>query len=267
VEYGGGPGRGLAQWSVGGRWDTDSGDNATWYAGTEGMSVWSLDLQLDFIWYELSTFPSYGLASLQAATNVTDATIAFQNDFEGCGTCDQAQRIAYAMAVLAAFGSTTVDAGPPAPDAGVPCVETMTGATGVCMDTAECAGLGGTSTPDYCPGPANVQCCTGFDAGSPAAPDAASPDAATHDAASPDAGTHDAGTDAAKRPPGSPPQTHDASSSGDFGVTRDQGGGCSTSPGVGDSAGSTWLLGLALTVLRLRRRRDPHARATYERRP
>src|ERR1700677_3602014 len=27
VQYGGGPGRGIAQWSVGGRWGSDSGDN------------------------------------------------------------------------------------------------------------------------------------------------------------------------------------------------------------------------------------------------
>ena len=84
----GGPGRGIAQWSVGGRWDTDSGDNATAYAAQQGQSVWSLQLQLDFIWYELTTFSGYGLAALQATTNVTDATVTFETDFEGCGQCD-----------------------------------------------------------------------------------------------------------------------------------------------------------------------------------
>jgi hypothetical protein len=102
----GGPGRGLAQWSVGGRWDHDAGDNATSYASSHGMSVWSLDLQLDFIWYELTNFPGYGLASLKAATNITDAVKAFQNKFEGCGTCVETQRITYAKAVLAAYGTT-----------------------------------------------------------------------------------------------------------------------------------------------------------------
>jgi len=96
----GGPGRGIAQWSVGGRWDTDSNDNAVWYAGKEGASVTSLDLQLDFIWYELTTFSGYGLASLKASTNVTDATVAFETDFEGCGECDQSTRISYAEGVL-----------------------------------------------------------------------------------------------------------------------------------------------------------------------
>src|SRR5579863_10246567 len=73
----GGPGRGIAQWSVGGRWDTDANDNAVWYAAQQGQSVDSLQLQLDFIWYELTTFPNYGLASLIASTDVTSATIAF----------------------------------------------------------------------------------------------------------------------------------------------------------------------------------------------
>ena len=101
----GGPGRGIAQWSVGGRWDTDANDNTLWYAGTKGASATDLTLQLEFIWYELQTFSGYGLAALRKTTNVTDATIAFETDFEGCGTCDQANRIAYAEAALKAYGS------------------------------------------------------------------------------------------------------------------------------------------------------------------
>ena len=101
----GGPGRGIAQWSVGGRWDTDSGDNAVAYAKQKGQSVWSLSLQLDFIWYELTTYSGYGLSKLKATTNVTDATVVFQTDFEGCGTCLQSQRVQYAKNVLAAYGN------------------------------------------------------------------------------------------------------------------------------------------------------------------
>ena len=101
----GGPGRGIAQWSVGGRWDTDGGDNAVSYASQQGKSVWSLQLQLDFIWYELTKFSGYGLSKLKATTNVTDATVVFQTDFEGCGTCLQSQRVQYAKNVLSAYGS------------------------------------------------------------------------------------------------------------------------------------------------------------------
>jgi hypothetical protein len=104
IQYGGGPGRGIAQWSVGGRWDHDSGDNMTWYANKNGLNKWSLQAQLEFIWYELETFGGYGLGALKNSSNVISATIAFQNDFEGCGTCAQSTRIAYAEQVLAAYG-------------------------------------------------------------------------------------------------------------------------------------------------------------------
>jgi hypothetical protein len=102
----GGPGRGIAQWSVGGRWDTDNGDNVLAYASQQGESSSSLQLQLEFIWYELTSFAGYGLAALRATTNVTDATVAFETDFEGCGECDQSTRISYAEAALAAYGSS-----------------------------------------------------------------------------------------------------------------------------------------------------------------
>src|ERR1044071_2750325 len=63
----GGPGRGIAQWSVGGRWDTSANDNVVAFARARGASPTSLVLQLEFVWYELETFPGYGLAELRAA--------------------------------------------------------------------------------------------------------------------------------------------------------------------------------------------------------
>ena len=105
VQFGGGPGRGIAQWSVGGRWDSDHHDNVHWYASMKGKSVHSLHLQLEFVWYELETFKGYGLHSLRHASTISAATIAFENDFEGCGQCDQSKRIAYAKQVLKAFGN------------------------------------------------------------------------------------------------------------------------------------------------------------------
>jgi len=104
AQYGGGPGRGIAQWSVGGRWDTSANDNVVAYASQHGASSWSLDLQLDFIWYELTNF-GYGFTQLKASTNVTQATVAFQDYYEICGACDSSQRIAYAQSVLAAYGA------------------------------------------------------------------------------------------------------------------------------------------------------------------
>jgi len=107
----GGPGRGIAQWSVGGRWNHDAGDNATSYAASHGKSLLSLGLQLDFIWFELTTFSGYGLAALKKSTTVSEATLAFMKDFEACGNCLSSQRITYANAALAAYGKDHVDAG------------------------------------------------------------------------------------------------------------------------------------------------------------
>jgi uncharacterized protein (TIGR03382 family) len=98
-----GPGRGIAQWSVGGRWDTSANDNVAAYAAQQGDSMTSLNLQLEFIWYELTTI-GYGYSALKATTNVTDATIAFMDDYEICGDCLSSQRVAYAQDVLAAYG-------------------------------------------------------------------------------------------------------------------------------------------------------------------
>jgi hypothetical protein len=58
----GGPGRGIAQWSTGARWNATRNDNVAWYASKHGASAHSLGLQLDFIWYELETFSQYGLS-------------------------------------------------------------------------------------------------------------------------------------------------------------------------------------------------------------
>jgi MYXO-CTERM domain-containing protein len=123
AQQGGGPGRGIAQWSVGGRWDTDQGDNLVAFAAQEGQSPDSLGVQLDFIWYELQSFSGYGLVKLQATTNVTDAATEFEIDFEGCdiaSECDLSSRISYATDVLDAYGNDPVvaEAGTTADGAG-----------------------------------------------------------------------------------------------------------------------------------------------------
>jgi MYXO-CTERM domain-containing protein len=104
----GGPGRGVAQWSTGGRWDTSANDNENWFVTNKdgGSShIWDLSTQLDFIWYELTNFPGYGLADLQSQTTVSGATTAFMDKFEICGTCDATNRINYAQAVYDAYGT------------------------------------------------------------------------------------------------------------------------------------------------------------------
>jgi tail lysozyme len=107
VQFGGGPGRGIAQWSVGGRWDTSHNDNVASFASKHGESRWALNTQLNFIWFELTTFSGYGLSSLRAAKTVTAAVKAFQDKFEICGTCESAHRITFAEQALSAFGKST----------------------------------------------------------------------------------------------------------------------------------------------------------------
>src|SRR5207237_1099449 len=77
-EFGGGPGRGIAQWSTGGRWDTDTHDNMTWYANQHGRSKWSLDAQLDFVWYELHDHGGYGLSALKNTSTIAEATVVVE---------------------------------------------------------------------------------------------------------------------------------------------------------------------------------------------
>lgn len=103
-QIGGGPGRGIAQWSAGGRWDTGT-PNVTDYASEQGKDVNDLGLQLDFIWYELNQVPSYGLDDLRGATTVEDAVQVFQDKYEICGQCAEGNRVKFAQDAFDAFGS------------------------------------------------------------------------------------------------------------------------------------------------------------------
>lgn len=115
VEYDGGPGRGIAQWSVGGRFDTGS-KSLTAFVAARGGSKWALTTQLDFIWYELATVGGFGLPELRAATTINAAVTAFQNEYEICGTCVQTQRLQYAQQALANYGGGPAGGGSdPAP--------------------------------------------------------------------------------------------------------------------------------------------------------
>ena len=106
VEFGGGPGRGIAQWSVGGRWDHSFHDNNVWFAHAHGESRWSLNEQLGFIWYELHSVGGYGLTALRKTTTIRGATLVFMRDYEICGTCDSTKRVEYAHQVYNAFAGT-----------------------------------------------------------------------------------------------------------------------------------------------------------------
>ena len=226
IAQSGGPGRGIAQWSVGARWDTTPGDNVKSYAAQQGKSAVSLQLQLDFIWFELTMFPGYGLTKLKATTTVSAATSSFATNYEGCGACSTATRIAYAQSVLDRFGGKSVaDAGSSSGDPVDACTVQTTGATGTCLKTAACAALGShVSTPGFCPGADDVQCCTANAGGS----------------ASRDGGASSSG----ETPKGS------------NGTPTDDGGGCAASRRAPPSGGSATAVLLGAAVLHATRRRD-----------
>jgi len=248
-QSGGGPGRGVAQWSKGGRWDTTPGDNLVAYAAMQGMPTSSLITQLGFVWFELQSFPVYGLAGLRATTNVTDATRVVEDHYEGCvyanfPVCNLPQRITYAKSVLAAYGSEPVplDAGSVG-DAAL----TKDGATTGDATITKDAATGDATTSDL--GGA------GDDVAAPAdgalASDAGSGDAGTN----PDAASA-APTDAAP----APDKKSDAGLTSDVGPSarvRDaSSGGCAMKPIASErSSGRCWLVALGLVLARARRRR------------
>jgi hypothetical protein len=107
-EVGGGAGRGIAQWGVHGRWANSADhDNLQWYAGQHHQQMATLLTQLDFTWYELTTFSRYGLAQLRAATTVESAVHEFMNRFErpNASLSHEADRLRYARDVLAQLGN------------------------------------------------------------------------------------------------------------------------------------------------------------------
>ena len=116
-QNGGGVGRGIAQWSAGARWDTTKGDNVKDFAAQQGKSMTALDLQLDFIMFELTTFPDdYGYTQLKATTTLNDATQVFEDEYEGCvyanyPECALPSRQKFAANVLAAYGDDPVPGG------------------------------------------------------------------------------------------------------------------------------------------------------------
>ncbi len=112
-----GTSRGIAQWQVGGRWDTagvDAKDNVYAYAKSQGRSgeEATLALQLDFVWWELSTYPVFGLAKLQQATTVLDAANAFLSAYEGGGTEGaDGPHVCWANYAYQTLGATATGAG------------------------------------------------------------------------------------------------------------------------------------------------------------
>jgi hypothetical protein len=106
-QEGGGVGRGIAQWSAGGRWDTDKGDNLVEFAA--GRDIYDMRTQLDFLWHEMSNIAPWKdtMPAVTASTNIdpndnsmNNAVVAFEEKFEKAGTPNMPRRIEQANITL-----------------------------------------------------------------------------------------------------------------------------------------------------------------------
>jgi len=100
-QEGGGAGRGIAQWSVDGRWP-----GVVNFAKSQGKSEWELDVQLEYIWQELHTGYSAALNGLLAATTIEDMVKVISTKYEVAGKPMMDRRITYAKNVLQLYGNS-----------------------------------------------------------------------------------------------------------------------------------------------------------------
>jgi hypothetical protein len=111
----GGAGRGIAQWSVGGRWDRDHEANLAWHAGVKqgGADIYKIETQLNFIWFELTSVSPWknALPPLRSSRDIVEATVVFEEEFEKAGTPNMAARIQYAREALEEFGNGAPSSG------------------------------------------------------------------------------------------------------------------------------------------------------------
>jgi hypothetical protein len=96
---GGGPGRGIAQWSVGERWN-----GVLQLAAQEGKSPNDLGVQLDYMWKEMNSTESGSLQAIKGASSAADAAVAFEQSFERAGIPNNGARISFANDALRQFG-------------------------------------------------------------------------------------------------------------------------------------------------------------------
>lgn len=99
VQGGGGPGRGIAQWSVNGRWQ-----GVIALAAQLGGQPTDLSIQCAFVMQELNGAYASTLRALKAATDIVTAVTVFEQGYEAAGTPNMANRISQANNALASFG-------------------------------------------------------------------------------------------------------------------------------------------------------------------
>lgn len=136
-QAGGGPGRGIAQWTVTERW-------ATLLEWKGDRSEFDLITQLDFVLYELNGTEGAALTALKATTTIREATTSFMEKYERPGEPHLDRRI---TAANTAFGRYSTEAETPLPPQQTitsqtsvgsdPCSESTSGAGGTVVQVAQ----------------------------------------------------------------------------------------------------------------------------------
>ena len=107
-QYSGGPGRGIAQWEGSRRTELFE------YADTRGVSWKNLQLQLDFVWKELTSTESRALTKLRETTAVAVAAVAVRQYYERPSVHADQARITAAEAIFERYatGGSSGEANP-----------------------------------------------------------------------------------------------------------------------------------------------------------
>ncbi len=114
----GGPGRGIAQWSEGDRWDTNPNGNVVSFAKQQGGSPTDLGVQLDFVWYELNHSFKSVLTQLQNTNDLDTAVKLISSEYEIAGIPQDDNRINAAKDTLKKFGGGAASDGASASGSG-----------------------------------------------------------------------------------------------------------------------------------------------------
>lgn len=100
-QYGGGPGRGIAQWEGSRR------DALFAYADSRGLAWSNLGLQLDFVWRELTGTESYALQKIRATSTPAAAAVAVRRYYERPSVHADQARINAAELVYSRYSGST----------------------------------------------------------------------------------------------------------------------------------------------------------------
>lgn len=104
-QTGGGPGRGIAQWGVNDRWAA-----LQKWAGSK--DIFSLQTQLEFVWYELNGSEKAAFDKFKPTTTIRDATSVFMSKYERPGVEAFAERLAAANLAYGKYSKDTTEAAP-----------------------------------------------------------------------------------------------------------------------------------------------------------